>query len=93
MLNATSTAVLNIRPLEAATTHYPLLLQLRHQPSFQEWRTGHFLIAIEGRSRNPVPLHFVNQRSAFQTKSGGCARPTSDYPASCVKGSQNQGAF
>ena len=40
-----------------------------------------------------MPLHFINQRSALQAKSGGCAIPPSNYPTSCVKGAQNQGAF
>src|ERR1035438_7391526 len=75
---------------ELATTNYPLLLQLRQPAHSLPWRLGHCEIVIERRPRNPVPLHLVDQRSALQTKSGGCAISSSDYPASCLKRAHNQ---
>jgi hypothetical protein len=40
-----------------------------------------------------MPLHFVDQSRALQAESRCCAILSADYPASCVKGAQNQGTF
>src|ERR1017187_1449715 len=69
------------------------LLPMRKQALWLHWRVGHFMIASERRSRNPVPLHLVDQRSALQTELGGCAIPSSDYPTGCFKRTQNQSAL
>src|ERR1700682_573018 len=53
----------------------------------------HILAALETRPGNTQLLRLVDQRSACQSKFGGCALRTTNYPADCSQRLQNQSPF
>src|SRR5882724_8027566 len=50
----------------------------------------HILVAKERRPENPQLLHFVDERSALQAKSGGGTLWSADHPTDSFKRLQNQ---
>src|SRR2546423_1494694 len=49
--------------------------------------------AFSSRTSNTQLLHFVNQRSALETKFGGCALWSTNDPTDCFERAKNQRAF
>src|SRR5208282_1717194 len=68
-------------------------LQLQPRVRLPRYWPWHILPAFRRRAGNPELLHLVDQRSALQSKPGGCALRAADYPTDCFKRAKNQSVF
>src|SRR5216684_235146 len=64
--------------------------EVRHRAQFLYRWQHHVLSALETGAKNSQLLHPVDQRSALQSKFGGCACRAADYPIDGFQRTQNQ---